>query len=388
MTCSTETNHETTNNGFYRPVWAEIDLGAIAFNMGQFRRLYPDKRLMAVVKADAYGHGAVPVAKTALDAGADWLGVAFVEEGLALRRAGIGAPVLVLGTTREAEAITAAVQNDLVLTVYDRENLEQMADLARKAGKPLTVHVKVDTGMNRIGVKGADAAVALLQAAAESPWIEVQGLYTHFATADEADKRFARRQYAAFMEVVSALERHRLKPPLLHCGNSAVAIDLPELAADMLRIGIGLYGIFPSGVVSRERIRLKPAMQWKTRVATVKRVFPGETVSYGATYRVGPEPEWIATLPLGYADGYPRRLSNVGEVLIRGRRCPVVGRVCMDQFMVRVPDDSGIAAGDEAVLFGRQEGAELPVEEVAAWLDTISYEVLCMVGKRVPRVYR
>jgi len=388
MACSSETNRETAPDGFYRPVWAEIDLGAIAFNMRQFRRLYPDKRLMAVVKADAYGHGAVPVAKTVLDAGADWLGVAFVEEGLALRRAGIGAPILVLGTTREEAAITAAVRADMALTVYDIENLEQMAGLSRREGKALTVHVKVDTGMNRIGVKGVDDAVSLVQAAAESPWIDVQGLYTHFATADDADKGLTRRQYAAFMEVVAALERRRLKPPLLHCANSAAAIDLPEMAADMLRIGISLYGVFPSAEVSRDRIRLKPAMQWKTRVAAVKQVIPGETVSYGATYRVGRKAEWIATLPLGYADGYPRRLSNVGEVLIRGQRCPVVGRVCMDQLMVRVPDGAGIAAGDEAVLFGRQDGAELPVDEVAAWLDTISYEVLCMVGKRVPRVYR
>ncbi|MFO7263961.1 MAG: alanine racemase [Bacillota bacterium] len=387
MASVTQTTNGMEQTEFYRPVWSEIDLGAIAFNMQQFRRLYPQKQLMAVVKADAYGHGAVPVAKTVLAAGADWLGVAFVEEGLALRQAGIEAPILVLGTTREAAAITAAVRAGLALTVYDRENLMQMAKLARQAGRRLTVHVKVDTGMNRIGVKGVDAAVELLQAAAEQPWIEVQGMYTHFATADEADKRFTRRQYDTFMDIASTLERHGLRPPLLHCANSAAAIELPETAADMLRIGIGLYGVYPSPEVSHTRIQLKPAMQWKTRVAMVKPVSPGETVSYGATYRVQTT-EWIATLPLGYADGYSRRLSNVGEVLIRGHRCPVVGRVCMDQFMVRVPDGAGIQAGDEVVLFGRQDGAELPVEQMAAWLDTIAYEVLCMVGKRVPRVYR
>lgn len=388
MTSETATHYGTEDGDFFRPVWAEVDLGAIAFNMRMFRRLYPQQLLMAIVKADAYGHGAVPVAQTVLAAGADWLGVAFVEEGLALRRAGIDAPILVLGTTREGAAITAAVKYGLALTVYDEDNLAHMAEVARREGARLVVHVKVDTGMNRIGVKGVDAAVALLESARNNPWIEVQGLYTHFATADEADKSFTRRQYETFMNIVAALEQRDIKPPILHCANSAAAIDMPELATDMLRIGIGLYGVYPSSEVSRSRIQLKPAMQWKTRVTAVKQVQPGETVSYGATYQVGQKPEYIATLPVGYADGYSRRLSNVGEVLIRGHRCPVVGRVCMDQLMVRVPDASGIVAGDEAVLFGRQDGAELPVEQVAAWLDTIAYEVLCMVGKRVPRVYR
>jgi alanine racemase len=373
---------------FFRPVWAEVSLEAIVHNMRQFRRLYPDKLLMAVVKADAYGHGAVPVAKAALEAGADWLGVAFVEEALELRQAGVKAPILVLGTTREEEAIEAAVRHELALTVYEEANLLQMASCAGKMGKRLAVHVKADTGMNRIGIKGTENVVRLIQLAASRPWIDVQGLYTHFATADEAEKRFTRQQYETFMAIVRELERRRLKPSILHCANSAAAIDLPDLASDMLRIGISLYGIFPSPEVSRTRLVLKPAMQWKTRVAMVKRVPQGETISYGATYQVQDTAEWIATLPVGYADGYSRRLSNIGEVLIRGRRCPVVGRICMDQLMVRLPEDSGIEEGDEAVLFGEQDGEVLPVEQLADWLDTIPYEVLCMVGKRVPRVYR
>ena len=290
MTSETATHYGTEDGDFFRPVWAEVDLGAIAFNMRMFRRLYPQQLLMAIVKADAYGHGAVPVAQTVLAAGADWLGVAFVEEGLALRRAGIDAPILVLGTTREGAAITAAVKYGLALTVYDEDNLAHMAEVARREGARLVVHVKVDTGMNRIGVKGVDAAVALLESARNNPWIEVQGLYTHFATADEADKSFTRRQYETFMNIVAALEQRDIKPPILHCANSAAAIDMPELATDMLRIGIGLYGVYPSSEVSRSRIQLKPAMQWKTRVTAVKQVQPGETVSYGATYQVGQKP--------------------------------------------------------------------------------------------------
>ncbi len=379
---------ESSKPPFFRPVWAEVSLEAIAHNMRQFRRLYPDKLLMAVVKADGYGHGAVPVAKAALGAGADWLGVAFVEEGLALRQAGIKAPILVLGTTREPEAIEVAVCHELALTVYEEANLLQMAACAHKVGKRLAVHVKADTGMNRIGIKGTENVVRLIQMAVSQPWIEVQGLYTHFATADEAEKRFTWKQYETFMGVVRELERDRIRPPVLHCANSAAAIDLPDMAADLLRIGISLYGIYPSPEVSHSRLLLKPAMQWKTRVTMVKKVLRGETISYGATYRVQKTSEWIATLPVGYADGYSRRLSNTGEVLIRGQRCPVVGRVCMDQLMVRVPDGFGIRVGDEVVLFGRQDGEVLPVEQLADWLDTIPYEVVCMVSKRVPRVYR
>lgn len=371
---------------FFRPTWVEVNLDAIAQNVRTFRQRYPHKRLMAVVKADAYGHGAIPVARTALEAGADWLGVACLDEAMQLRQAGIQAPVLVMGyTPLTDEALQLAASQQVSLTAYELEALRQLSRWSRGRQQQLRIHLKLDTGMGRLGLRQQEEIRQALEELRQSPGLVLEGVYTHFATADEADKTYAREQHRRFQEWTAWFAGIQPRP-LLHCGNSAAGIELPEQVGDMLRLGISLYGIYPSREVDRSLV-LQPAMRWKTRVVMLKSMHKGESVSYGATYRVQEEGERIATLPVGYADGYSRRLSNRGAVLIRGVRCPVVGRVCMDQTMVRIPPGLEVQVGDEVLLFGEGDGGALPTEEMAEWLDTIAYEIVCLVGKRVPRLY-
>jgi len=368
------------------PVWAEIDLGAVARNVQALRGLLrPGTRLMAVVKANAYGHGAVEVSRVALAAGADMLGVARVAEGAMLRRAGIDAPILVLGCVPPHQC-DELIRFELRATVYNRELAEELAAAGRRRGTRVPVHVKVDTGMGRLGWLTEDRDLEEVLRVARLPGLEVEGIFTHFAAADERDKAFTRRQLALFLDFLERLKKKGLEVPYRHAANSAALIDLPETQLDLVRPGISLYGLYPSPEVDRARVTLHPAMTFKTVVAAVKRVPAGFTVSYGCTY-VTPCPSVIATIPAGYADGYSRLLSSRGQVLIHGRRARVVGRVCMDMFMVDVSHIPDVAVGDEVVLFGRQGGAELPVEEVAGTIGTINYEVVCMVSARVPRVY-
>lgn len=368
--------------------WAEIDLDAIAGNLRLLlTRTSPGASVMAVVKADGYGHGALEVARTALGAGAAWLGVATADEALALRRAGIVAPLLVLGYT-PSSVVAGAVAAGVSLTVFHEDVLESVARAGRRLGQKARVHVKVDTGMGRLGLPPEDVAAFCRLVAAE-PWVELEGLFTHFATADSADKTYARQQFERFMGVLDALERGGIRVPVRHAANSAAIIDLPETHLDLVRAGIAMYGLQPSGELVHH-LPLRPAMTWKTRVVHVKRVFKGECISYGCTYRAAAD-SLIATLPVGYADGYSRSWSNRGAVLLSGRRVPVVGRVCMDQTMVDVTalaaEGVPVRPGDEAVLVGAQGGRFIGADELAEGLGTISYEIVCLVGKRVPRVY-
>lgn len=367
-------------------IWAEINLSALAHNIGEVRRLVGhDTEVAAVVKANAYGHGLIEVARTLLAHGVDRLAVARVEEGLELRRAGVDADVLLMGFTPPAW-YDAALENGFVLTVYDLALAEQLSDAAGRHGKTVRVHLEVDTGMGRLGVLADRDVYRNILAIALLPHLEVEGLFTHFASADHADKTHAHHQFAEFMEIVCTLGRDGLDIPLLHAANSGAIIDIPESRLNMVRPGIMLYGLYPSVELDRKQVRLRPAMTLKAQVGFVKRVPAGWPVSYGATYTV-PAPTVLATISCGYADGYNRLLSNRGEVLIRGQRAPVVGRVCMDQIVVDVGHVPDVAMGDEVVLFGRQGESELPVDEIASLLGTINYEVVCAVGARVPRIY-
>jgi len=347
----------------------------------------PRAEVMAVVKANAYGHGAVEVSKTALSNGAARLAVARTAEGGQLRKAGIGAPVLVLGYT-PVSLIYEVIDYELEQTVYDFEYAQAVNDQAAKLGAKIPVHIKVDTGMGRIGVvAGSGSAVSEIIKIASLPFLVPVGIFTHFAAADCADNTYTISQREMFIGLLDDLRREGLEFQLRHCANSAAIIDFPGSSLDLVRAGIMLYGLYPSAEIKRDKVALKPVMSFKTKITQIKNVPAGFSISYGCTYITG-EATIIATLPVGYADGYSRMISGRGEVLIRGRRAPVLGRVCMDQCMIDIGNVPGVRPGDEVVLFGSQQGRTLPVEEMAEWVGTINYEIVCMVGARVPRVYK
>lgn len=369
---------------FGRDTWIEVDLDAITNNVKEFQRYLPqDTKIMAVVKANAYGHGSVPVARAALEAGASYLAVAFVDEGVELRQAGIEAPILVLGYTPE-HAIDYALRHHLTLTVYRSESVLKVEQEAARLGMVAPVHIKVDTGMGRLGLLPAEVPSFLAQVAS-LPHVEVEGMFTHYATADEADQSYALFQLQQFTEVARrARAEHEI--PLVHIANSAGAIQRVEKVFDMVRIGIGLYGFYPSAEVDDTRVALRPALSLKSRIAHVKQPPPGTGVSYGKTYTVSGN-EWIAVVPIGYADGVNRHLSNAGEVLVKGQRVPIVGTICMDQLMINVTDVMPVEVGDEVVIYGEQRGERITVDEVAKRLNTIHYEVVCALSHRLPRFY-
>ncbi|PTM53304.1 alanine racemase [Desmospora activa DSM 45169] len=372
-------------NEGYRDTMVEVDLDAIAHNVQQFLQwLTPGVRLMAAVKGDAYGHGAIPVAQAAVKAGATDLAVAFLDEAEELREAGIQAPILILGHTPQ-RGLQRAMELDVALTVSDGETIVAIADAARQSGQTARVHVKVDTGMGRLGVQ-PDEAVALIRQWHNQPGVVIEGLFSHFATADEADKSYARQQHRRLSAVVERLGAEGIQIPLVHCANSAATIDLPEYAHAMVRVGISMYGYYPSPDVNPDAVKLQPALTLKTRITRLARPQAGTGISYGKT-RVVDGTRWIATVPIGYADGYSRALSNKGTAIVRGRRVPVIGRVCMDQTMLDVTDAMPVQVGDEVVLYGQQQQEVVTVDEVADLLGTISYEVTCMLDRRIPRIY-
>ena len=368
--------------GVDRPTWLEIDLAAIAGNMEALRRIVgPRVAIMAVLKADAYGHGAVRVARTVLQHGAASLAVATLGEAAALREAGIGAPILALGYTPPWQ-VREALRRDVHLTVFDREVANECALAAAELALPARVHVKVDTGMARLGLAPADSAkfLAYLRTLAG---VEIAGLFTHFATADAADETFAREQLRRFSGVVTEVTGAGLRPALVHAANSAATLRFPEARFELVRPGIAVYGLDPSPATPCSA-DFQPALAFKTAIAQVKTLPAGSPVSYGATY-VTERAERIATIPVGYADGF-RRAPAWRAALVRGLRAPVVGRVCMDYTMLDVTNIAGVEVGDEVVLIGRQGADEISAEEVAGWLGTINYEVVSAILPRVPRV--
>lgn len=369
-----------------RPTWLEIDLSAIGRNTRLIaEHVGPGVRVLVSLKADAYGHGALRVARTVLRNGASWLGVATVSEAEPLRDAGIEAPILVFGYIAPWQA-REAVRLGLRATVYSLDAACALAQAARDLGRDMHVHVKVDTGMARLGLRAEDVGgiVGFCRALRELPGLVVEGVFTHFATADSADQTYARRQLDRFHTVLDALEAEGLRPPIVHAANSAATLALPEAHFDLVRPGILIYGLAPSEEVPLPE-GFRPALAFKTQVAQVKDIPADEGISYGATY-VTERPTRIAVLPVGYADGFRRAPANWGEVLVRGRRSPIVGRVCMDQCMVDVTAIPGVQTGDEVVLIGRQGDDELAADAVARRLGTISYEVVAELLARVPRM--
>lgn len=374
-------------SSYYRPTRAEISLDALQHNIEAFRRTLPDSiRIMAVVKGNGYGHGAAEIAREAVRCGAEYLGVAFLDEALELRRAGMSEPILVLGYTPPS-GLEAAREYGVTLAAYTEDVLQGLLDMGRSDLPPLKVHVKIDTGMGRLGLVTQEEALSYIDRLLQTEGVQVEGVFTHYACADETDKSFTLAQHARFMQVIEHYRLRGIEFPIVHAGNSATAIDTPELTCNLVRLGISMYGLYPSDEVRKERIALKPVMRLVSTVTMVKELPPGHGVSYGATY-VTKGKERIATLAVGYADGYTRMLTGKAEVSIHGRRFPIVGRICMDQCMVLLDDETPVRIGDEAVLFGDAASGEVSVDELADKLGTINYELTCMVSNRVPRIYR
>lgn len=476
---------------FYRPTWVEVSLDALRHNIRAFRQALPaEMKVMAVVKADGYGHGAVKVAQEAMECGVSYIGVAFLDEALELRREGVKAPILVLGYT-QPEGIPLAIEHDITLTVFQDElwaaleerlqaasgptaeegiswlekgpegsahaaieasvqqgspssmrgpqsragchptnvittdattnmvskpetaavsesmstdaftstsesihandidtNMTATASTAATTATPrkLKVHIKIDTGMGRLGLQPNDEAISYITCAVEHPLLDVEGVYTHFACADEADKAYTLEQHRKFERIIRHLEERGVTFRFVHTGNSAAGIDCPELSYSMVRLGIGMYGLYPSEEVNKERVQLEPVMSIKTRAVHVKTLPAGSGISYGTTYHTSGE-ECIATLPIGYADGYSRMLSGKAQAIVRGRKVPIVGRICMDQCMANVSGLGDLSKAEEVVLMGRQQDEAITAEDLAALLGTVNYEITCMVSHRVPRVY-
>jgi len=370
---------------YYRPTVAEINLDAITHNVAFFKNHLSKKvELTAVVKADAYGHGAVPVVKHLQTIGIHSFAVAFLDEAIELRKAGIDDPILVLGYTPK-EGVETAIRHHITLTIFSDEMIESIHQEGMRLGEICKVHIKVDTGMGRIGLPPEEVSSFILQLQ-RSPWIKVEGIFTHFATADEKDKSFTMQQYNTFQHVVEQAKKI-VDIPYIHVANSAALIDLPDLNQTMGRLGISLYGLLPSREVSIHPEQLKPVMSLKTKIVYLKKLKPGQTVSYGATFKAKKE-TLVATLPIGYADGLSRSLSNKGYVLVQGQKAPIIGRVCMDQTMIDVTHIPHVSLYDEVVIFGMQQGQYLSIDEHAKMLNTINYELVTFVGKRIPRIYR
>lgn len=364
--------------------WAEVDLDTIAHNARLLKeRAGSGCELMVAVKANAYGHGAVPVSRAALAGGASRLAVSRTEEGIELRRSGIDAPILLLSYTLPCES-DAIVHEDLTPTINSEPQAESLSDAATTQGKSLPVHVKVDTGMSRYGLLPNEVLdfVSFLH---DLPGLVLEGLYTHFAVADLPDKTFTRRQFHAFQDVDQALEANGFSFPVKHVSNSAATIDLPEMALDMVRCGIALYGLRPSADL-KPAVELRPALALKSRVARVRTLPAGASISYGCTY-VTKKSTRVALVPVGYGDGYHRMMSNRGAVLVQGKRAPILGRVCMDQFVVDVSDVPDVRLHDEVVLIGQQREEHIAAEEVAGWAETINYEVTTGLLPRLTRIY-
>ena len=379
--------NSTTENFTRRALWAQIDLDAAAHNMQVIRRhVGPDVRIAAVVKANAYGHGAVELARTFAENGADCFAVSSLDEAVELRRyAGITKNIFILGHTdgRRTEELLAY---HIEPAVFNLKNAEYFSSEASRLGQTLQVHIAIDSGMSRIGFLPDEESISVIKEIAALPRIEIRGIFTHFAVADEKDKTFTHEQFKRFMWVCSRLEDEGVHIPIRHCCNSAATLELPRYHLDMVRPGIIQYGCQPSHDVSLAGFDFRPVMSLRCCVAHVKLIDAGATVSYGRHFTCDHRRK-IATLPVGYADGYMRALSGKTDVLFHGHRVPQVGTICMDQCMIDITGEANCRAGDEVVLFGRQGDQFIPIEELADKAGTINYEIMCNINRRVPRVY-
>ncbi len=364
-----------------RATWAEVNLTRLENNLASIKRKVAPAKVMLVAKANAYGHGLVEVSK-ALAGKADYIGVAVLEEGILLRELGVKAPIIVLGGIWR-EQIFRYLEHKLTLTASSVERLLQIDDAAGQMGVQAKVHLKIDTGMERIGIHYYNAHL-LQEAALKCAHVEVEGIFSHFASADSHDLTYTRLQLERFNEVLRFYERHSLPMPMRHIANSAAVLQLPESYMDMVRPGIMLYGVYPSQETPHT-VEVKPALAWKSRVVYFKVIKPGHAVSYGSTWRSDHNVR-VVTVPVGYGDGYFRSMSNRAHVIIRGKKYPQVGNICMDQLMANIEWDSAYN-GDEVILLGESGGAKITAEDLAEWAGTIPYEILTNINTRVPRVY-
>ena len=371
----------------YSRVYAKIDLDAIMYNMEQMHQnVKKDTKMIAVIKTDGYGHGAVQIAQMFEQVDYIWgYAVATLDEATQLRINHIEKPILVLGCIFPDQYVMM-LQEDIRMNVYEEEMAQAISYLAQKLGKTAYIHIKLETGMGRLGFETDEESIAAIKRISALPNICLEGIFTHFAKSDETDKTFTKIQMEKYDWMVKRLEEESVYFLYPHCSNSAGIIDVPEANKDMVRAGIAMYGLYPSQDVDQSRIHLKPALELKSHVAFVKTIHAGTPVSYGGTY-VAKQDTIVATIPIGYGDGYPRSLSNKGYVLIHGKKAPIIGRVCMDQLMVDVTEIKGVKFGDEVVLIGKSKDAYLPVEVLSELSGRFNYEFVCDLGKRIPRVY-
>ncbi|WP_072894890.1 alanine racemase [Clostridium fallax] len=367
-----------------RPVWAEIDLDAIENNMKEIKKVVKSNEIIAVVKADAYGHGAVDVAPVLLENGATKLAVAVITEALELRHSGIQAPIMVLGFTPLTFA-KDIIENNIEQTVYDLDYARGLSKIALKENKIAKIHIALDTGMGRIGFLPDNESIKKVKEISKLPNIKIVGLFTHFSSADEEDKSYTKDQFDKFLNFYQKLQKEKIEVGILHASNSAAVLDLQNMHLDAVRPGIILYGYYPSDEVNKN-INLIPALTLKTTVVHVKKVPKDMYISYGRKYKTDGE-RVIATLPIGYADGYTRFLFEKAKVIINGKLAPIVGRICMDQCMIDITDIENVSVGDEVILIGEDNGVKFNADDIAESIGTINYEIICMIGKRVPRVY-
>jgi len=367
-----------------RPTLCFIDHDALRWNLRQIRaKVGPKVKILAMVKANGYGHGVVAIAQTLGSVGGDAFGVATLEEGIELRRAGIRVPILVLAGAY-GEQLEQFLSYDLTPVIHEIASAQMLEAAAKRRGKELNVHLKIDTGMGRLGLLAAESD-SWIPELKKCSALKLEGVFSHFSHAESVEGDYTRQQLDIFQRVINVLRTEGLAPQLVHFANSAATITLPAAYFDMVRPGIMLYGIYPSPAMTNQ-IVLKPVLSWKTKILQLKKVPPGTSISYGQTFVTNRE-SMIGTLPVGYADGYQRLLSNRGQVLVDGQRAPVVGRVCMDLTMIDVTDIRKVQQGDEVVLLGRQGNTEISADEMAVWANTISYEILTSISSRVPRIH-
>ncbi|MBI4744362.1 MAG: alanine racemase [Actinobacteria bacterium] len=367
-----------------RPVWVEIDLNAIKHNIKAIKKfLKPDTLFMAIVKADAYGHGAKKIAQTAIESGADRLGVALVEEAVELRESGINVPIHILSEPPPSYSSLIS-EYDFIPSVCSFPVAKAISESAVHQNKEVKIHIKVDTGMNRLGLF-PEETISFIRSIENLPGLKIEGVFTHFAAADQPENNYTAEQLKKFNELITELKKENINIPIIHAANSAAAIFFDQSHYDMVRIGIALYGLHPSDSTKR-LVDLRPALSFKTRISCIKNILAGNKISYGLTY-TAPKDTAIAILPLGYADGYTRLFSNKSQVLVSGKRVNTVGVICMDQFMVDIGEIDNVKVGDEVILIGNQGSETIPCDELAGILKTINYEIVCMISRRVPRVY-
>lgn len=368
-----------------RPVWAEVNLDHLAHNMREIRRVTCSKEIIAVVKADAYGHGALDVAPTLIENGATRFAVAVLNEAVELRRGGIECPIMILGFT-PPNLTHMLLRHDIEQTVYTYDFARQLSKMAVKKNKQAKIHIAIDTGMGRIGFLPNEQSVEEVYRISQLPNIVIEGVFSHFSSADERDKAYTYKQLERYQWFTDQLEAKGVKIALPHIANSAAIIDLPQTHFKAVRPGIILYGYYPSNEIEKEKLDLKPVMSLKTNIVHIKKLPAGEYISYGRKYQTMKE-SIIATLPVGYADGYTRLLFNKAKVILHNEFAPVIGRICMDQCMIDVTHIQKAKVGDEVILMGESNGLSFTADHIADLLDTINYEVVCMISKRVPRVY-